>query len=129
MLNRVILQGRLCADPQLRQTPNGIPVVSLRLAVQRDFGGQNGEQKTDFISVVAWRHTAEFISRYFHKGEMMLLEGALQTREYEDKDGNKRTAVEVVAQRAQFGEHKQQQGQDFAQEARDLSIDSADLPF
>ena len=105
MLNRAILMGRLVADPELRQTPNGVSVCSFRIAVDRNYS-RDRERQTDFIDIVAWRQTAEFVSRYFTKGKMIIIEGSIQTRNYEDKNGNKRTAVEVVADNVQFGESK-----------------------
>lgn len=106
MLNRVVLMGRLVADPELRQTPNGISVVSFRIAVDRNYTGKDRERQTDFIDIVAWRQTAEFVSRYFAKGRMIALEGAIQTRNYEDKNGNKRTAVEVLAENVYFADSR-----------------------
>jgi single-strand DNA-binding protein len=106
MLNRVILMGRLTADPELKQTPNGISVVSFSLAVDRNFAGKGAERQTDFINCVAWRQTAEFISRYFGKGRMMAVEGSLQVRNYVDKNENKRQAVEVVVDQAYFADSK-----------------------
>ena len=107
MLNRITLMGRLVADPELRTTPSGVPVATLRLACDRDFKNkQTGEKETDFISVVAWRQTAEFVSRYFTKGRMAVVEGRLQIRPYTDRDGNKRTAAEVVADNVYFGDSK-----------------------
>lgn len=105
MLNVVILMGRLVADPELRQTPNGVSVCAFRIAVNRRYS-KDGEQQADFIDIVAWRQSAEFVSRYFSKGRMIIVEGSIQTRNYEDKNGNKRTAVEVVANNVQFGESK-----------------------
>ena len=98
--------GRLTADPELRQTPNGVSVVSFSVAVDRNFGGRDGNRQTDFINCVAWRQTAEFIAKYFAKGRMIALEGSIQTRNYEDKSGNKRTAVEVVVDAAYFADSK-----------------------
>ena len=107
MLNKIFLQGRLVADPEMRHTPNGVAVASLRLAVARDFKDNvTGEKKADFINVVAWRQTAEFVSRYFSKGRMAIVEGRLQMRDYTDRDGNKRTAAEVVADNIYFGDSK-----------------------
>lgn len=107
MLNRIILQGRLVADPELRHTPNGIPVATFRLAVDRDLKDrETGEKKADFINIVAWRHTAEFVSRFFTKGRMALVDGRLQNREYNDKDGNRRTFTEVVADNVHFGDSR-----------------------
>lgn len=100
-MNRVIIMGRLAADPELRRTPSDISVTSFTIAVNRQ-RQKDGTQNTDWIDCVAWRHNAEFISRYFGKGKMILVEGALQTRTYEDKNGNKRKAVEVLVDRAEF---------------------------
>ena len=98
MLNKIFLMGRLARDPELRRTQTGTPVASFRLAVDRDFKDRNtGERATDWIDVVAWRQTAEFVSRYFTKGRMAVVEGRLQIRDWTDKDGNKRTTAEVVA--------------------------------
>lgn len=102
MLNRSILMGRLTSDPELKQTPNGIFVTSFSIAVNRNYN----RDITDFINIVAWRHTAEFICRYFKKGQLVALEGSIQTRNYEDKTGNKRTAFEVVADQVYFAESK-----------------------
>jgi single-strand DNA-binding protein len=107
VLNKIFLQGRLVADPELRHTPNGVPVASFRLAVDRNFKNRDsGERKADFINVVAWRQTGEFVSRYFSKGRMAIVEGSLQTRDYNDKDGNRRYATEVVADNVYFGDSK-----------------------
>lgn len=98
MLNRIILQGRLVADPELRHTTNGVAVASFRLAVDRDFKDkQTGERQADFISVVAWRATGEFAAKYFGKGQMAVVEGKLQSRTYDDQDGKRRSITEVVA--------------------------------
>ncbi len=102
MLNRSILMGRLTSDPELKQTPNGIFVTSFSIAVNRNYN----RDITDFINIVAWRNTAEFICRYFKKGQLVALEGSIQTRNYEDKTGNKRTAFEVVADQVYFAESK-----------------------
>ena len=105
MLNRAILMGRLVADPELRQTPNGISVCSFTIAIDRNYA-KDRERQADFIDIVAWRQSAEFVSRYFAKGKMIIVEGSIQTRLYEDKNGNKRKAVEVGADNVQFGESK-----------------------
>lgn len=97
--------GRLVADPELRQTTNGISVCSFRIAVDRNYS-KGQERQADFIDIVAWRSSAEFVSKYFSKGKMIIVEGSIQTRNYEDKNGNKRTAVEVVADNVMFGETK-----------------------
>lgn len=106
MLNRVILQGRMVVDPELRQTPSGVAVCTFRIAVDRDFKNKDGEREADFINVMAWRSTAEFISRNFSKGKMIVLDGRIQVRSYTDRDGNKRTVSEVVAENVYFGERK-----------------------
>ena len=107
MLNHIVIMGRLVADPELRTTPGGVTVATVRLAVDRDFKNkQTGERETDFINVVAWRQTAEFVNRYFSKGRMAVVEGRLQIRPYTDKDGNKRTAAEVVADNFYFGDSR-----------------------
>ena len=108
MLNRIILMGRLTADPELRQTAGGTSVATFCLAVERNYQGQNGQRQADFINCVAWRQTGEFISRYFSKGRMIAVEGSLQSRRYEDKTGAKRTAFEVVVDQAFFAGDKPQ---------------------
>lgn len=105
-LNKSILCGRLTATPELKTTTSGTSVTSFNLAVNRDFKNANGEYETDFINCVAWRGTAEFICKYFQKGSSLCVVGSIQTRKYEDKDGNKRTAVEVVASEAHFVDSK-----------------------
>lgn len=102
MLNCAVLMGRLIADPELRTTTNGVSVSSFRIAVDRAYQKQGEERQTDFIDIVAWRQTAEFVSRYFKKGSMIAVQGSIQTRSYEDKQGNKRTVVEVVADNVSF---------------------------
>lgn len=147
-MNVVCLVGRMTADPELRQTPNGTNVCSFRVAVNRQFTDANGERQADFINCVAWRQTAEFITRYFRKGQHIGLNGTIQTRQYQDKDtGKNRTAFEVVINNAYFVESKgggnnQQQTQaqqvqtkpsasiipdldDFSQ----VASDDGDLPF
>lgn len=105
MFNIVILTGRLTADPELKTTPNGVNVCSFSIAVDRRYNA--GEEKqTDFINIVTWRGTAEFVSKYFQKGKLIGIEGSIQTRRYQDKDGNNRTAFEVVANNVQFIESK-----------------------
>lgn len=107
MLNKIFLQGRLVADPELRQTPSGVAVATFRLAVDRDFKNkETGEKEADFVNIVTWRSTAEFVSRYFNKGRMAVVEGRLQMRNYTDRDGNKRTAAEVVADNVYFGDSR-----------------------
>ena len=108
MLNKAILMGRLTRDPELRYTPNGnVPVVTFTVAIDRRYsGGNGGERQTDFINVVAWRKQAEFVSQWFTKGMMIIVTGSIQTRNWQDKNGNNRTSVEVVADEVQFGESK-----------------------
>lgn len=110
MLNRIILMGRLTRDPELRRTGSGTAVTSFSLAVDRDFKSQSGEKETDFIDVVAWRNTAEFVSKYFSKGRMAVVEGRLQLRDWTDKDGNKRRTAEIVADSVYFGDSKRDGG-------------------
>ncbi len=101
-MNKVILMGRITRDPELRSTPNGISVLSFSIAVDRRFSGKNGERQTDFINCVAWRQTAEFIAKYFPKGRMIAVCGSLQTRSWDDQDGKKRYAMDVVVDEAYF---------------------------
>lgn len=105
-LNRCIVMGRMTRDPELRHTQSGVSVASFTLAVDRDFKARNGEKETDFIDVTAWRSTAEFVEKYFAKGSMAVVDGRLQTRSYNDKSGNKRKAVEIVADSVYFGSAK-----------------------
>ena len=113
MYNRAVLIGRLTADPDLKTTQSGVSVCSFTIAVDRRFKGQDGERKADFINIQTWRQTAEFVSRFFHKGDPIGIEGSIHTRNYEDKNGNKRTAVEVVADGAFFvgGKHSRDSGE------------------
>ena len=114
MLNHIVLMGRLTRDPELRYTQSQIPVASFSLAVDRDFGGRDGsERQTDFIDIVAWRSTAEFVSKYFTKGSMAAVSGRLQIRDWTDRDGNKRRSAEVVADNVYFGESKRREGGDY----------------
>ena len=105
MFNLVVLTGRLTADPVLKTTPSGTSVTTFSIAVDRRYK-QGEEKQTDFINIVAWRQTAEFVSKYFSKGSMIGIEGAIQTRRYQDKDGNNRTVFEVIANNVQFVESK-----------------------
>ena len=106
MLNKIFIMGRLTRDPELRRTQNGTAVTSFTLAVDRDFKNADGTKDTDFIDVVAWRNTAEFVSKYFSKGRMAVVSGRLQIRNWEDKDGNKRKTAEIVAESVYFGDSK-----------------------
>ena len=109
MLNIVVIMGRLTADPELKTTNSGISVTSFSVAVDRNFA-KDGNRETDFINVVAWRFTAEFICKYFRKGQMIAINGSLQQRSYTDKDGNKRTVYEIVADNANFCGSKAESG-------------------
>ena len=106
MLNKIILMGRLTRDPELRRTQSGTAVASFTLAVDRDYKPQDGERETDFIDIVAWRGTGEFVSKYFSKGRMAVVEGRLQVRDWKDKDGAKRRSTEVIADNVYFGDSK-----------------------
>ena len=111
MLNSVCLMGRLVADPELRTTPSGVSVCSFRIAVDRNYQPKGQEQKqTDFINIVAWRSTAEFVSRYFHKGSMVVVQGSIRSESYTDKEGNKRSSFDVQADQVMFGESKSASG-------------------
>ena len=106
MLNHIVLMGRLTKDPELRHTASGIAVASFSLAVDRDYKAQDGQRETDFIDIVAWRNTAEYVSKYFTKGRMAVVSGRLQIRSWTDKEGNKRRSAEVVADNVYFGDSK-----------------------
>ena len=106
MLNKIVLMGRLTRDPEIRHTQSQTPVASFTLAVDRDFKNADGTKETDFIDVVAWRGTAEFTAKYFNKGRMAVVEGRLQIRDWQDKDGNKRRSAEVVADNVYFGDSR-----------------------
>ncbi len=110
MLNVVALMGRLVADPELRHTPQGVSVTTFTIAVDRSFAKQGTERQTDFIDIVAWRGTAEFICKYFQKGRMIAVDGSIQTRMYQDKNGNNRKAFEIVVNNANFVGSKSESG-------------------
>ena len=112
MLNKIIIMGRLTRDPELRRTGSGTAVTSFSLACDRDFKSQSGDKETDFIEVVAWKNTAEFVSKYFTKGRMAVVEGRLQIRDWTDKAGNKRTTAEVVADNVYFADSKRSESND-----------------
>lgn len=148
-MNHIVLMGRLTRDPELRHTQSGTAVASFTLAVDRPYSGRDGgERQTDFIDIVAWRNTAEFVSKYFVKGQMVAVHGRLQIRDWNDKEGNKRKTAEVVAENVYFAESKKSReaggysaaparndydsrfsspvsGSDFAE----LDEDDGDLPF
>lgn len=141
MLNTVTLMGRLTAEPELRHTANATPVASFTIAVERDFKGNDGQKQTDFINCVAWRGTAEFVSKYFHKGSMAVVSGRLQIRSYQDRDGNNRTVAEVLAENVYFGESRRSSDSHDSNDSRDTSAaeqksgfvelddEEEDLPF
>lgn len=148
MLNKIVLMGRLTRDPELRRTDSGIAVASFSLACDRDYSGKDGaEKQTDFVDIVAWRHTAEFVSKYFTKGRMAVVSGRLQIRPWTDKEGNKCRSAEVVADSVYFGDSKrsddgqtsQQQSQQasyqgaasygYTQNFDEIDTDDGDLPF
>ena len=125
MFNLVVLTGRLTADPELKTTPNGISVTSFSIAVDRRY--RSGEERqTDFINIVAWRTSAEFICKYFKKGNLIGIEGSIQTRRYQDKNGNNRTAFEVVANNVQFVESKRDGSASPAMPSEPASFSNAD---
>ncbi len=126
MLNKVFIMGRLCKDPELRHTQSGTAVASFSLAVDRDFKDkQTGEKTTDFIDCVAWRGTAEFVSRFFSKGRMAVVVGALQIRAWEDKEGNKRRTAEVIAENVYFGDSKRDPLDKLADDSAPVSYPSS----
>ena len=136
MFNLVVLTGRLTADPELKTTTNGTNVTTFSIAVSRNYGSGEDRQ-TDFINIVAWRKTAEFITKYFKKGNLIGIEGSIQTRRYQDKNGNNRTAFEVIANNVQFVESKREAGAEGASfsnaDVNDFAemdtVDDSDLPF
>ena len=128
MLNKAILVGRLTADPELKTTPNGVSVTSFSIACDRPYS-KDGERQADFINIVAWRGTAEFIAKYFHKGSAIAIDGSIQTRRYTDKDGNSRTAFEVLASSVSFVERKSETTAAAAAPAYEELDDTDDLPW
>ena len=135
MLNKIILMGRLTRDPELRRTQSGTAVASFSLAVDRDYKDQSGEKETDFIDIMAWRNTAEFVSKYFTKGRMAVVEGRLQIRDWTDRDGGKRRSAEVIASTVYFADSKRS-GSDTSAQSPDENFqelpdgeDEGNLPF
>lgn len=110
MLNKIVIMGRLTKDPELRRTQSGTAVAGFSLAVDRDFKGEDGTRTADFVDVVAWRNTAEFVCNYFTKGRMAVVEGRLQIRDWLDKDGHTRRSAEVVADNVYFGDSRKESG-------------------
>lgn len=141
MLNHIVLMGRLTRDPELRRTQQGTAVVGFSLAVERDFSSKDGREKqTDFIDIVAWRSTAEFVSRYFTKGQLVAVSGRLQIRDWTDRDGGKRRSAEVVADNVYFAEGKRNRDGDYDYDKPNYSVppieqgftaleDDGELPF
>lgn len=128
MLNHITLMGRLTKEPELRKTQSGVSVTSFTLAVDLDF--KSGDEKqTDFIDIVAWRSTAEFVSKYFAKGRMAVVSGRLQIRDWQDKDGNKRRSAEVVADNVYFGDSKRDTDTTFTEPELTELEDDGELPF
>ena len=126
MLNKAIIMGRITADLELRSTTNGKSVLQFTVAVDRGYVKQGEERQTDFISCVAWGQTAEFISKFFGKGNLIAIEGRIQTRSYEDKSGNKRTAVEVIVEKSSFTGEKKQERQPESQSEQSYDTDDYD---
>ena len=116
MINKAILIGRLTTQPELKKTQSGVSISSFSIAVQRNYKDVNGTYPTDFINIVTWRNTAEFVCKFFTKGQLIGIVGSIQSRNYEDKNGNKRTAIEVVADEAQFVESKRESAYNEPQE-------------
>ena len=130
LINRVIIGGRLVKDPELRYSMSNVPVASFRIACDRDAKSKDGERQTDFVDIVAWRSTAEFVSKYFSKGRIIIVDGRLQMRTWEDKDKNKRTTAEIVAESVYFGDSKTQAAPAPVDTApTEITDDDADLPF
>lgn len=127
MLNHIVIMGRLTRDPELRYTQSQLPVATFRVAVDRDFG-RGEEKQTDFIDCVAWRSTAEFVSKYFAKGSMAVVSGRLQIRDWTDREGGKRRSAEVVVDNMYFGESKRREGGDMRGEPRHSSSYDAPAP-
>ena len=133
MLNKIVLMGRLTRDPDLRRTQSGTAVASFTLAVDRDYKPQDGERETDFIDIVAWCGTGEFVSKYFTKGRMAVVEGRLQVRDWKDKDGAKRRSTDVVADNVYFGDSKRPESGTPAEPSGELQElpdeEKGELPF
>ena len=134
MINMVALMGRLTFEPELKTTPAGVSVIRFQVACDRNFQRAGQERQADFIDCVAWRQTAEFISRYFHKGSMIAIDGSIQQRQYTDKNGNKRNAFEILVDNANFCGSKSESGNNADVQVDDsnfdeVDIDDGDLPF
>lgn len=134
MLNHIVLMGRLTRDPELRHTQSGVAVASFALAVDRDFADKaTGQRETDFIDIVAWRTTAEFVSKYFSKGRLAVVEGRLQLRDWQDQEGTKRRRAEVVASSVYFGDSRREDSRPACRtrppDLVEVDEDDGDLPF
>lgn len=129
MLNQVCLMGRMCADPELRHTQSNAAVTSFTLAVDRSYVKSGEQRQADFIDIVAWRSTAEFVCKYFRKGQLVAVQGTIQTRTYQDKQGNNRKAVEIMAEQVHFAESKKGKadGLEFSNDFEEIG--NEDLPF
>lgn len=128
MLNKILIMGRLTRDPELRRTNSGTAVTSFTLAVDRDFKNADGTKDTDFVDCVAWRSTAEFAAKYFTKGRMAVVEGKLQIRDWQDKDGNKRRNAEVIADNVYFGDSRSDNASGGYQAAKaPVNVDAEDF--
>lgn len=132
MLNRAILMGRITKSPELKNTQSGVPVIQISIAVDRDYTPKGQEKQTDFINIVAWRNTAEFIAKHFEKGQLIALTGSIQTRGYTDSQGNKRSVTEVIADQVYFcggkNDNKKEKPSFDENDFEEISADS-DLPF
>jgi single-strand DNA-binding protein len=122
MLNVCALNGRLTAEPELKHTQSDIPVTSFTLAIDRGYVKAGAERQADFIEIVCWRQTAEFVSKYFHKGQLVAVTGTIQTRSYEDKQGNKRKATEIVASQVDFAEPRRDGMNEIAKNAENMGV-------
>lgn len=134
MLNSAVIMGRLTANPELKTTENGVNVLRFTVAVERAIKDKNGNKQTDFINVVAWRQTAEFVARYFKKGDMIAVKGQIQTRQYDDRNGNKRTAVEIVTGEVSFCGYKNDNTSESVKQSDNnssikIEYDEDELPF
>ena len=131
MLNNIVIMGRLTRDPELRRTSSGVAVASFTLACERDFAAQGEARGTDFIDIVVWRYTAEFVEKYFSKGQMAIVTGRLQFRNWEDKEGNKRRSAEILADHVYFGEGKKDRAETYEPqgEFNEITDDDPNLPF
>lgn len=127
MVNKIVLTGRLTASPEIKKTNSDVSVTSFSLAVQRSYKGSDGSYPVDFINIVAWRNTAEFICKFFGKGQMIALVGSLQTRSYEDKNGDRRVIFEVIAEEAHFCGDREKIAPEFKAPA--IDADGDELPF